>query len=145
MFTANDRTRTREVFFQAWRRHRENVPLEGIERLVVAVVLKHPEYQPLLEHPEAHHDRDYFPETGETNPFLHLGMHIAIEEQLSIDQPKGVLACYRDLLRFVPDEHEVQHRMMACLGEMLRQAHRDQSPPDQAVYLGCLRRLIHSG
>ena len=70
-----------------------------------------------------------------------MGLHIAIEEQLSIDRPGGIRAYYRTLLQQGPDEHAAQHRMMDCLGEMLWQAGRSQSAPDPGLYLGCLARL----
>ncbi|MEW6330534.1 MAG: DUF1841 family protein [Pseudomonadota bacterium] len=141
MLAGLDRGQTREVFFRAWRAHREGRPLEGVEKLIVQVALRHPEYHPVLEQSETARERDYFPEAGETNPFLHLGMHIAIEEQLSIDQPAGIRDQYRRLLSRYPDEHAVQHRMMECLGEMLWQAGRQATAPQQTVYLDCLRRL----
>jgi len=105
------------------------------------VLLRHPEYHSTLEQSEATRERDYFPETGDTNPFLHLGMHIAIEEQLSIDQPSGIRGLYQKLLSQHPDEHALQHYMMDCLGEMLWQANRQASAPQETVYLDCLRRL----
>ncbi len=141
MFAGQDRGQTREVFFRAWRAHRDGRPLEGVEKLIVQVLLRHPEYHPVLEQPETARERDYSPEAGEANPFLHLGMHIAIEEQLSIDQPPGIRGCYQELLRRYPDEHAAQHRMMECLGEMLWQAHHGKAAPREAPYLDCLRRL----
>lgn len=133
-----DRARLRDVFFQAWRRHRAGQPVGGIERMVVDVALRHPEYQRLLEDPAAHVDRDFDPAFGQTNPFLHLGMHIAIEEQLSIDQPRGVRAHYDRLRLRLADEHAAQHVMMECLGEMLWQAQSTGADPSEAVYLECL-------
>ena len=144
MFLNQDRTQTREVFFRAWRAHREGQPLEGVEKLIVQVVLRHPEYHSLLEHPEPARERDYFPESGQTNPFLHLGMHIAIEEQLSIDQPRGIRGYYQKILMCLPDEHAAQHHMMECLGEMLWQANQQATAPQETVYLDCLKRLLGS-
>jgi hypothetical protein len=144
MFAGQDRGQTREVFFRAWRAHREGHPLEGVEKLIVQVVLRHPEYHALLEHPEPARERDYFPESGQTNPFLHLGMHIAIEEQLSIDQPRGIRGYYQKILMRLPDEHAAQHHMMECLGEMLWQANRQATAPQETVYLDCLKRLLGS-
>lgn len=141
MFVGQDREQTREVFFRAWRAHREGRPLEGIEKLIVQMLLRHPEYHPILDDPETARGRDYFSESGETNPFLHLGMHIAIEEQLSIDQPPGIRGLYQKLLNHYPDEHTVQHHMMECLGEMLWQAQRRAATPQETVYVDCLRRL----
>lgn len=141
MYAGQDRGETREVFFRAWRAHREGRPLEGVEQLVVQVLLQHPEYHSVLEQSDTTRERDYFPETGETNPFLHLGMHIAIEEQLSIDQPQGIRGYYRRMLMRLPDEHAAQHQMMECLGEMLWQASRQSAAPQESVFLDCLRRL----
>ena len=144
MYTGQDRGETREVFFRAWRAHREGRPLEGVEKLIVQVALRHPEYHTLLDQAEMTRERDYFPESGQTNPFLHLGMHIAIEEQLSIDQPPGIRGCYQKLLGRYPDEHTVQHHMMKCLGEMLWQSNRQAVAPSDTVYLDCLRRLTEN-
>ncbi|OGI37062.1 MAG: hypothetical protein A2V91_00590 [Candidatus Muproteobacteria bacterium RBG_16_64_10] len=158
MFFGQDRRQLREVFFRAWQRHRENLPLEGVEPLIVTVALRHPEYHPLLEaasrtslsrgprlDPIAddqarYEDRDYSPENGQTNPFLHLGMHIAIEEQLALDQPRGIRAQYQRLLTRLADEHAVQHHIMECLGEWLWRAGREDAPLSETVYLDCIAR-----
>ncbi len=138
---SQDRRQMREVFFRAWRHHREQHPLSGVESLVVAVALRHPEYHDLLQDTATSEDRDWSVEAGQTNPFLHMGMHIAIEEQLAIDQPDGVRACYQALLKQGLDEHATQHRMMDCMGEMLWQAGRLSSAPDPGIYLNCLAQL----
>jgi hypothetical protein len=140
MLYGQDRRELRQVYYRAWRKHIAGEPLEGAESHIVAVALRHPEYQNLLTHPEAGEDRDWLPELGESNPFLHMGMHIAIEEQLAIDQPPGIRQHYARLSREIGDEHAVQHRMMDCLGEMLWRAGRDGAPPDAQVYLDCLSR-----
>lgn len=140
MLLGQDRRQLREVFFRAWQRHRENLPLEGVEPLIVAVALRHPEYHPLLDDPARAEDRDYLPEAGRTNPFLHLGMHIAIEEQLALDQPHGIRAHYQRLLARLTDEHAVQHHIMECLGEWLWRAGREDAPLSETVYLDCIAR-----
>ena len=137
---ADDRKQARAVFFRAWQHHRRQLPLEGIEKIIVAVAMRHPEYHALLENPDTHEDRDYPPEAGAANPFMHLSLHVAIEEQLSIDRPPGLRACYRALLEKFGDEHEAHHRMLDCLGETLWRAERDRTPPSDSDYLECLRR-----
>jgi hypothetical protein len=141
MFAAHDRNATREVFFRAWQRHRAGEPLEGVETAIVRVAQAHPEYHALLDDPDCT-ERDFLPELGETNPFLHLAMHIAIDEQLALDEPRGIRERYRRWRAAGPDEHELQHRMMDCLGEMLWLAQREQRAPDPSAYLGCLQRLL---
>jgi hypothetical protein len=141
MFAGDNRESLRAVFFRAWQRHQQGQALEGIERLVVDVALRHPEYHAVLANPDGYRDRDYLPEMGQTNPFLHMAMHISIEEQLSLDQPAGVRNHYRHLLERLPDEHAAQHHMMECLAEMLWQAARHGGTPSEATYLDCLARL----
>ncbi len=140
LFTA-DRDSLRRFYLEAWRRHRAGMPLEPLEREVVAVVAEHPEYQPLLECGEAALARDYPPELGETNPFLHMGLHLAIREQAATDRPAGFRAAYAALVRRVGDAHEAEHRIMDCLVEALWQAQRAGRPPDEAAYLRCVRAL----
>ena len=136
-----DRVATREVFFRAWGKYRQQQDLEGVETVIVSVALQHPEYHSLLEHPETSQGQDFLAPGGKENPFLHMGMHIALEEQLSLNQPVGIQTIYQDLLGIIDDAHTAQHRMLACLGEALWQAQQDRCPPDEAAYLECLRRL----
>jgi hypothetical protein len=144
MFATDNRDTTRAVFFRAWHRYRAGQPLEGVETLIVQTALQHPEYHLFLEDPDRHRDADFTPEQGCVNPFLHLGMHIAIEEQVSIDSPPGIRTLYADLLRHAGSAHDLQHRMMDCLGEALVLAGRQGESPDDTKYLDCLRRLARS-
>jgi len=139
MYTG-DRTELREVFFRAWRNHRENRPLAGVERLIVDVARAHPEYHRILEAPDTQAQRDYLPALGEANPFLHMGLHIAVAEQLTIDQPPGVRECFQRLRARLPDTHAAEHAAMECLEEMLGRARESGQPPDPSGYLACLRR-----
>lgn len=135
------RNQLRQVFFRAWQRQREQQPLVGIERIIASVALRHPEYHAVLENPASHEDHDFSPRAGRSNPFLHMGMHIAIEEQLSVDQPSGIRAYYQTILKQELDEHGAQHRIMDCLGEMLWQAERHGGTLNSAAYLACLAHL----
>jgi uncharacterized protein DUF1841 len=134
------RDQVRQFFFGAWRKYLEKSPLTGLEPVAVDVMLAHPEYRDALEHPERHAARDYSPEGGEANPFLHLSLHLAVEEQLSIDQPPGIKAEFERIARTRGDRHEAQHAVLECLGETLWRAQRDAAPPDAAAYLECLRK-----
>ncbi len=89
---------------------------------------------------ERYQDKDYLPELGETNPFLHLMMHLTIEEQISIDQPPGIRAHFVRLTQKLESEHDAQHRMMECLSEMIWQAQHDRTQPDAALYFVCLEK-----
>lgn len=132
------RDQARQFLFETWRKRRGGELLSPLEDLMAQLIEKHPEYHDLLADPERFLDKDYQPEHGATNPFLHLMMHLSIEEQLSIGQPEGVRRQFTRLAERYQSEHEAQHAMMECLGEMIWQAQRDGSAPDPAIYLTCL-------
>lgn len=134
------RNEARQFLIDAWRKYREKSVLTDLEALAADHILRHPEYHRLLEDPDASLNRDWLPENGETNPFLHLMMHLSISEQLSIDQPAGVRGHYQALARRLGDEHAAMHETMDCLAEMIWTAQRHGTPPDGAAYLACLER-----
>jgi hypothetical protein len=129
------REQVRDLFFGAWRKYRAGEPLAGMEALALPVILLHPEYHALLDDPAKNRERDY---TDELNPFLHLSLHIALEEQLSIDQPPGIAAAFLALKERYGERHEALHHALECLGETVWRAQRDRAAPDAAAYLDCL-------
>src|SRR3990167_2108068 len=140
MFFNPSRDEARNFLFESWRKRRAGELLTPLEDLAAQLIAKHPEYHAALEDPERHQDQDYLPEHGATNPFLHLMMHLTIEEQISINQPAGIRAHFTRLTQQFESEHEAQHRMMECLSEMVWQAQRNRTQPDAAIYLSCLER-----
>lgn len=133
------RDEVRRFFFEAWRKYRNQLPLEGLEQTAIEIMLLHPEYHPLLDQPDQHADRDFSPESGHLNPFLHMSLHLAIAEQVSIDQPRGIHELHRQL-QTIKGGHDALHVLLECLGETVWQAQRTGMPPDEAAYLECLRR-----
>ena len=134
---APSRDEVREMFFGAWRKYRDAVPLAGIETLALDVILQHPEYHEMLGAPERYREKDY---VDEANPFLHMSLHLALEEQLSIDQPPGIRARWQALVARSADRHEALHHALECLAETVWRSQRDGAPPDAAAYLSCLER-----
>ena len=134
------RDEARNFLFESWRKRRVGELLTPLEDLVAQLIAKHPEYFAVLENPQQHQERDYLPEQGATNPFLHLMMHLTIEEQISIDQPPGIREHFVRLTQRLESEHDAQHRMMECLSEMIWQAQRGGTQPDAAVYFACLEK-----
>ena len=129
------REEVREMFFAAWRKYCGGQPLAGIEALAIDVILQHPEYHDTLRHPDRYRDRDY---VDESNPFLHMSLHLALEEQLSIDQPPGIRAAWDALLERWGERHAALHQALECLAETVWRAQRSQAAPDAAAYLECL-------
>ena len=132
------RDQVRQFFFDVWAKYRAGQPLAGAEQPALDAVLAHPEYHALLDQPDRYIERDYLPESGETNPFLHLSIHLAISEQLSVDQPPGIRDRYQRLLKQHGDAMAAQHAVMDCLAEMIWQVQRHQTAFDSAAYLRCL-------
>ena len=139
MFTPS-REQVRRFLIEAWRKRRESLPAEGLEIMAADIVELHPEYHALLTTGDDALSREWTPEDGETNPFLHLSLHLAIEEQLSIDQPPGIRDLFNQIQTRRGDRHAALHVVLDCLGEMVWRASRDQAPPDGNAYLDCLRR-----
>ena len=136
------RDQVRQFFFGVWAKYHAGQPLAGAEQPALDAILTHPEYQALLDQPERYLERDYQPESGETNPFLHLSMHLAISEQLSVDQPPGIRARYQRLLARQGDAMPAQHAVMECLAEMIWQVQRYQTAFDSVAYLRCLDQQL---
>ena len=131
------REQAREMFFGAWRKYRAGEPLAGIETVALQVMLAHPEYHALLSAPERTRDKDYM---DEANPFLHMSLHLALEEQLSIDQPPGIAVSFEKILVKNQDRHAALHEALECLAETIWRAQRERAAPDAAAYLSCLEK-----
>jgi len=138
---APSREQVRRFFFDTWAKYRAGTPLQGLETIALDVILLHPEYHAVLDAPERNAERDYTPDMGQTNPFLHMSLHLAIEEQLSIDQPTGIRAAFDGIQKKSADRHDALHAALECLGEMVWKSQRDGAAPDAQGYLDCLRRL----
>jgi len=138
------REEVRRFFCQARRKARERLPLTPLESIAARWIDAHPEYHALLDDPERVATEDYSPERGESNPFLHLAMHLALEEQTGIDQPQGIRAVLEQLDARTGDAHAAAHEAMECLGRVIWEAQRGTLPADTAAineaYLECLRR-----
>ncbi|WP_297573247.1 DUF1841 family protein [uncultured Deefgea sp.] len=134
------RDEARRFFIQTWQKHQQNQTLADLEAVLVDVLMAHPEYHSYLS--IDYLDHDWPPEHGDTNPFLHLSLHLALAEQLSIDQPAGVRQLYQQLHQQQGDAHKALHIMLDCLAEMIWQAQRNQTQPDPAIYLAGIRRHL---
>lgn len=136
-----NRDQTRQVFLNVWHKLQQGLVLEPMENLIAEVIEMHPEYHNLLTDDQNALANDFNPELGRENPFMHMGMHIALREQASTDRPAGFTAEYNRLTRKKKTRHEAEHGMMECLGQALWLAQRQQRPPDDQAYLSCLKRL----
>ncbi|WP_118182151.1 DUF1841 family protein [Paraburkholderia phosphatilytica] len=133
------RDEVRQFFTETWRKQRAGEILTPLEAIAADWIVEHPEYHDALADAGAA-SSDYSPEAGRTNPFLHLSMHLAISEQLSIDQPPGIRAAHERLVARLGSTHDAQHAIMDCLGETIWEAQRNNTPPDTDAYLARIER-----
>ena len=144
MLFGQDRDRLRKLYCQAWESRRQGKPLQPLQAQIVAVIEKHPEYQAVMEKPEQALGREYLPELGETNPFLHMAIHLTIQEQIDTNRPAGIRELYKRLLMKTGDRHALEHKLMECLAEMIWRAQKDGKAPDEDQYLACIKSMATS-
>jgi hypothetical protein len=139
-FHDQSRDALRGAWREAWRRRVAGLPLEPLQAQMADVVELHPEYAPLLADDDAL-ARDWTPDDGQLNPFLHLGLHMAVREQVGTDRPPGIAAAHAALARRLGDAHEAEHAMLETLAETLWDAQRHGRAPDERAYLEAVRAL----
>jgi Domain of unknown function (DUF1841) len=141
LFTGHDRDAMRSAWRAAWERHLKRLPLAPLQAQMVEVIALHPEYhEQLSENPGLAARVKEDPEaTG--HAFLHLGLHLALREQLATDRPQGIAQIHRRLSAGQREVHQAEHRMMGALEQALWEAQRAGRMPDEAHYLEALRRL----
>jgi len=140
LFVNQNRDSLRSAWRQAWQRHRDGAPLEPLQAQIADVIAAHPEYHAFIAS-DAAVDSDFLPEGGRENPFLHMGLHLALREQLGTDRPKGIRQLHQRLTQRAGTAHEAEHRMIDVLATILWDTQRSGRAPDEQQYLEALRRL----
>ena len=136
------REEVRRFFCETWQKQTQGQILTPLETLAAQWIEQHHEYHALLNNSEEAIQQDYTPEGGVTNPFLHLSMHLSISEQISIDQPPGIRLIHQRLAQKLGSEHEAQHQIMECLGQVMWEAQRLGGNPDAQAYSLARQRLL---
>jgi hypothetical protein len=138
MFQSRDETR--QVYISVWQKMQRQQLLQPLESMIADVIQLHPEYHDLLIHVKSAQQAEFEPESGQSNPFLHMGMHIALREQASTDRPPGIKRLHKKLCQKL-GQHDAEHAMMECLGQALWMAQRNNTMPDDTAYLDCLKKI----
>jgi hypothetical protein len=142
MFQAKNTQDTRPFFFDTWKKHTQSKPLTPLEAQVLDVILAHPEYHAMLDNPSLATHRTYFAELGDTNPFLHMGLHLALREQISTNRPDGIRNAYQHLIKHLKTPEDAEHLLMHCLEDCLQHAQQNNTLPDEPAYLQACLALI---
>jgi hypothetical protein len=140
-FDNQSRDELRRMYLEAWRKRRAGLPSEPLEAQVADVIALHPEYHAALERGEDVLARDYTPEGGQSNPFLHMGLHLAVRDQIATDRPAGLRKAFESLAQRIGSAHDAEHRIIECLAEAMWEAQRAGRPPDEIAYLQRVLRL----
>jgi hypothetical protein len=139
MIFGQDRNELRKMYADAWKKHCDKTPMTTLEVQIAAVVEWHPEYQEDVMSDDL--NKDFTPDGGKTNPFLHMGLHLGIREQVSTNRPPGIASIFTSITSKSGDAHAAEHQMIDCLAETLWEAQSQNSAPDEQKYLERLQRL----
>lgn len=140
IFAGQNREQLRRMYLESWRKFSARAPLEPLEAQLAAVIAEHPEYIAWLEAGEDALGAEFTPEGGQQNPFLHMGLHLAIREQVSTNRPAGIAEIHQRLSARL-GAHEAEHAMLEPLAEAIWEAQRQGKMPDEQAYLERLRQL----
>ena len=139
MLFGDNRDELRQMYADAWQKYLDGQILTPLEEQISRVVEEHPEYHDTVASSEQ--DTEYTPEGGASNPYLHMGLHLAIREQVGTDRPPGIHSIFGKLATLTGDHLEAEHRMLECLAETLWESQRDNAPPDEQAYIDRLRTI----
>ena len=141
MMFGQNRQQLRQFYHDSWQKKQTNQSLSALESVVAQVISEHPEYHKIFNS-DSSLEQEYFVEDGQTNPFLHMGLHISLHEQISTDRPQGIRDLYQQLQVKFGNAHDAEHQMMECLTESLWLAQRNNQPPSESAYLQAIKQLL---
>ncbi len=141
MIFGSDRNELRQMYVDAWRKSCASEILSPLEAQIAQVIQDHPEYQPAMSADTL--EESYSPEGGKTNPFLHMGLHLAVREQVATNRPAGIAEVFEQLLAKTGDRLAAEHQALDCLAEALWTAQNNNAAPDEQAYLERLKRLAN--
>ena len=131
----------RRYFASIWM-HRQDGMLDKQQQRALAIILEHPEYHVILENLDRYLTHQWLPEEGYSNPFLHLSLHLSLQEQCAIDQPQGITFLAEEMVKKTGDRHQSEHMMMDALTEMIWQAQQNGQRFDVNLYITLLRKKL---
>lgn len=134
----------RQIFWDAWQKSQANLPLDALQVRIVRVIKMHPEYHPFFDDMEDFLDRDFETNDG-MNPYLHLSLHLALEEQAATKQPPEMARALEYMVAIKKiDRHDALHKILEILAETMHQSQRVGQEPDVLAYAARLKELIQS-
>ena len=136
----SDRNQLRQMYKTTWEKFLQKQTLSALESQIAVVIQEHPEYHDFI----TQLDKDFLPEQGEINPFLHMGLHLGIREQVDTNRPLGIKLIFEQLKPIMGSTHDAEHSMIDCLAEAMWSSQSNNQPPDEEKYLTCLQSLLNN-
>ncbi len=134
----NNRNQLRQMYKTAWDKFQQQQVLSPLEIQITDVIKEHPEYHDCI----LQLDKDFLPEAGQTNPFLHMGLHLGLREQIATNRPAGITKIYQQLVIIKGSIHDAEHAMIECLAEAMWSSQTNNTPPDETKYFTSLKKLL---
>ena len=132
------RSQMRSEFHRVFRAFRDDpAALRGEQFLLGRLLHQHGEWLGLFEQPEPR----LLDVPGEVNPYLHISLHVAVEQQLEADDPPATRHTLARLQRAGLDGHEARHRIMTAVAEEMAAATRNGTGFDTARFVRRLEEL----
>lgn len=138
----NDPSALRKVYFDAWQKAQENLPLSALEIIIVDIIQRHPEYHPIFDDPKNFNSLQDEKFQLDHNPFFHLALHVTVAEQVNANRPGGIRKLYDQLLKKIGDKTETEHLIMTCLAKILKESFLRDEAANEQLYLKAIRRLL---
>lgn len=133
-----DRNQLRQMYKTTWDKFLQKETLSALESQIAVVIQEHPEYHDFV----VQIDKEFLPELGQANPFLHMGLHLGIRDQIETNRPQGIKHIFEQLASIMGSAHDAEHRMIDCLAEAMWSSQSNNQPPDEEKYLTCLQALL---
>ncbi len=134
----------RQIFWDAWQKAQADLPLNALEVRIARVIEMHPEYHHFFNDMETFLERDFQVDDG-MNPYLHLSLHLAIEEQLATKHPPEAARLMEHyIINLKKERHDALHVILEVLAETVYNAQRAGREPDPVAYAGQLRVMLQT-
>jgi len=136
------RSANREHLHFLWEKAQNN-DLDALSdedrRLAEAMLLHEDEFFNVFEFADVLHDREFDPDT-DVNPFLHITIHTAVENQLAAKDPIEVFQFYNAMRKKKCSHHDTIHLIGAILVPLMFDTMKHQKPFDNDRYVSMLKK-----
>ena len=136
------RSANREYLHFLWEKAKNN-DLDGLDdedrRLAEAMLMHEDEFFNEFEFADVLHDREFDPDT-DVNPFMHITIHTAVENQLAAKDPIEVYQFYNAMRKKKCSHHDTIHLIGAILLPLIFDTMKHQKSFNNDRYVSMLKK-----